>query len=54
MIAKPWNLNAILFGCLEDGKIAVHLIRFIVDEDFNLFSGEGGVWSTQTSESCHS
>jgi hypothetical protein len=54
MIAEAWNLNAVLFSGLKDGKVTLHLIGFVVDEDFNLFRGEGRVGSAQTAKGSHS
>lgn len=45
MVAEARNLYVLFFGCLEDGKVVIDLVRFIVDENFYLFGGEGCVGS---------
>ena len=44
MIAESGYFDVVLFGCLEDGKIVIYFIGFVVDEDFYFFSGEGSIW----------
>lgn len=41
VVAEARDLNAVLFGCLEDGEIVIHLVGLVVDEDFDLLGGEG-------------
>ena len=43
MVAEAGDLNIIFFGGLEDGEVVIDLVRFVVDEDFYLFGGEGSV-----------
>ena len=41
MVAEARDFDAILFGCLEDGEVALDLVGFVVDEDLYLLGTEG-------------
>ena len=41
MIAKPWYLNAVFLGRLEDGEVVIDLVRLVVDENLDLLGREG-------------
>jgi hypothetical protein len=52
VVAEAGDLDAVLLSGLEDGEVVLYLVGFVVDEDFDLFGGEGGVGAEQTAEGC--
>ena len=50
MVAEARYFDAIFLGGLEDGEVVFDLVGFVVDENFDLLGGEGGVGSEESAQ----